>query len=79
MLITKCNGGFLEVRLVEVLWKNVSGILNRRLMMVIVYHDTLYGFYSGRETGNTSLEVRMFQNMVSLREEVLYEIFINIH
>ena len=44
MLLPNGSGGFRGIVLVDVLWNTVSGIINRQLMSVIFYHDTLHGF-----------------------------------
>ena len=51
----------------EVMWKVVAAILNRRLMASIVFHDFLHGFRAGRGTGTATLEVKLLQKLVSLR------------
>ena len=55
------------------------GILNRRLMSVIQFHDTLHGLRMGRETRNTSLEAKLLQQLMNMREEILYDIFLYLH
>ena len=55
--------------------KTVIEILNCHLMAVIQFHDTLHGFYTFRGTGTTSPKSIMLQQLVDMREYVLYEIF----
>ena len=59
----------------EVMWNTVTGILNLHLMSEIKFHNTLHGFYMGRGTGDASLESKLLQQLMDMREEVLYEIF----
>ena len=47
--ITKGNGYFWGIVIVEVLWKTSTGLLNQRLTAAILFHDTLIG--SGRDGG----------------------------
>ena len=47
--------------------------------MVIQYHDTLHEFRALRGTGTTSLEANMIQQPIDMRQEVLYEIFLDLH
>ena len=61
ILIPKGNGDFRGIGLVEVLWKMVTGILNRRREAAIQFHNTLHGFRTGRGTGTTSLESKLLQ------------------
>ena len=51
------------------------GILNCRLMVVIQFHETLHSLRMGRSTGTTYLEAKLLQQMMAMREEVLYEKF----
>ena len=41
------------------------------------FHDFLHGFQAGRGTGTATLEAKLLQQLVALREEVLYEIFLD--
>ena len=79
VLIPKWNGDFQGIRLVEVLWKTVMGILNRCLVAAIQFHNNLHGFCTVRGTGTTSLESNMLQQFMDMREEFLYEISLYIH
>ena len=79
LLIPKENGNFCVIRLVEVLWKTVTGILNCRLTKGIQFHDTLHGFFTGRGTGTASLEANLPQQLMDMRSEVLHEILLYLH
>ena len=57
----------------------MTGILNRSLMSSIQFHDTLHGIRIGRGTGTTSLESRLLQQLITIREEVIYKIFLYLH
>ena len=75
------NGGvtdFLGIGLVEVLWKAISGIINIRLLYSIQLHDVLHDFCAGGETGNATLNVKLLQNLISVRETFLHAIFLNL-
>ena len=48
-------------------------------MASIAFHDFLHGFRSGRGTGTATLEAKLLQQLVSLMEEVLYVIFLDLH
>ena len=63
----------------EVLWKTVTVILNHRLTMVIKFHDNLHDFHSGIGTGTASIESKLLQHLMAMREEVLYDIFLGLH
>ena len=80
VLIPKGNGkDFRRIGLVGVLWMIVTGILNFRLAVAIQIHDALHRFRTGRGTSTTSLEANMIQNLTEIREELIYDIFLDIH
>ena len=53
--------------------------MNRRLIVVIQFHDTLHVFRAGRGTGTASLESNMLQQLMEMREEGIYEIFLDLN
>ena len=63
----------------EVMWKVVAAILNRRFTASITYHDFLHGFQTVRGTGTATLKAKLIQQLAALREEVLYVIFLDLH
>ena len=79
VLITKGKKDYRGIGLVEVMWKVVAVILNRRFTASITYHDFLHGFRAGRGTGTATLEANLLQQLAALREEVLYVIFLDLH
>ena len=62
----------------EVMWKVVAVILNRRFTSSITFHNVLHGFRAGRGTGTATLEAKLLQQIASMREEVLYVIFLDL-
>ena len=75
VLIPKGNGEFVLIGLVKVLWKALSGVINRQIGVVVQFHNVLHGFQAGQETGTTSLESKLLQQLTEMKEEVLYGIF----
>ena len=61
VLIPKGQGDYRGIGLVEVMWKVVALILNRRLTSSITFHDVLHGFRAGRGTGTATLEAKLLQ------------------
>ena len=55
------------IGIVEVLWKTATGILNRRLMAEIQFHNTLHSLCTGRCTGIASLEANLIQQLMYMR------------
>ena len=61
------------------MWKVVAVILNRWLTTSITFHDFLHIFWAVQDTGTTTLGAKLIQHVASLREEVLYMIFLDLH
>ena len=80
MVVIPRGGGtnFRGIGLVEVMWKVISIIINRRLSSSIQFHDVLHGFHVGRGTGTTTLEANLLQQIIATRETVLHAIFLDL-
>ena len=78
VMIPKGGKDYHGIGLVEVMWKVVAEILNRRLTASITFHDFLHGFRVGRGTGTATFEAKLIQKLAALREEVLYVIFLDL-
>ena len=79
MVVEIPNGvgtGFIVIGLVEFLWNEISGIINRRIYYSIQFHDALHGFCAGRGTITSTLKARLLQHLISMRETFLYSIFL---
>ena len=79
VLIPKGKKEYRGIGLLEVMWKVVAEILNRRFTASITYHEFLHGFRAGRGTGTATLEANLLQQLAALREKVLYVIFLDLH
>ena len=79
VLIPKGKKDYRGIDLVEAMWRVVAAILNRRLTASITYHDFLHGFWAGRGTGTTTLEAKLLQQLLALREKVLYVTFLDLY
>ena len=78
-MIPKGGGtDFRGIGLVDVLWKAISGIINRQLSSSIQFHDVIHGFCTGRGTGTTTLKEKLLQQLVAMREMVLHTIFLGL-
>ena len=77
-LIPKGKRYFRGVGLVEVLWKAVESLLNRRLTSTIMFHDVLHGFWTGRGMGTAALKAKLLQHITDMREAVLFKVFVDL-
>ena len=58
--------------------KVVAAILHCQLTQAITYHDALHGFWEGCGTGTATLDAKLLQQLVAMREEVLYVILLDL-
>ena len=79
VLLPKGKGGYRGIGLVEVVWKALAVILNRRFAAAITYHNSLHGFQEVSGTGTAILEVNLLHQVAALREAVLHAIFLDLH
>ena len=65
--------------MVEVLWKAVTNLLEKRLTADITLHDILHRFWAVRGMGTDTTEAKLLQQLTSMRGAVLFEVFYDIH
>ena len=53
-------------------------ILKHRLGPDITLHNVLHRFWAGHGTGIASLEAKLFQQIISMEEEFLYTILLDL-
>ena len=78
VLIPKGGGDYCGIGPLEVMWKAVAVILNRRFTASITYHNYLHGLWASRGTVTATLKVKLIQHVAALREAVLHEIFLDL-
>ena len=79
VLLQKGGGNYRGIGLVEVVWKTATVILIFPFTTSITYHEFLHCFWSGRGTGTASLEVKILQKVMTMREELLHTIFLDLY
>ena len=79
VLIPKGGGDYHVIGLVEVVWKAVAAIINRRFTALTTYHEYLHGFWAGRGMGTVTLEVKLLHQVTAMSEEILHTIFLYLH
>ena len=62
----------------EVIWKLITSIINARLKGSIEFHDSLHGFRAERGTGTATIEAKLIQQLASIHQVPLYEIFLDL-
>ena len=69
------SDNFRGIGLVEMIWKTMSSLLNRWLKEAIKFHDVFHGFRAGLGVGTATLEAKLLQQITTMREAVLCEVF----
>ena len=59
VLIPKVNTDTKGIGMLEVVWKVVEAVINTRIKLVFQFHDVLHGFFAGRETRTTIMELKL--------------------
>ena len=72
------SGDFRGIGLAEVLWKTVTSLLNRRLTAEITFHGVLHSLLVGYSMGTATINDKTIQQLMAMREEVLFEVFLDI-
>ena len=68
VLIPKVKRYYHYIGLVEVMYKVVAVVLNRRLTAPITFHDFLHGFREGRGTVTATLEAKLLWQLAAFSE-----------
>ena len=77
VLIPKVGGDYIRIGILVVAWNILTVIINLYLVTTIQFHDVLHGLQVGREIGTASLRAKLLQLLMAMREEVLYNIFLD--
>ena len=78
-LLPNGGGEYHGISLVEAVWKVVTVIFDLRFTAYIVFHDVIHGFQVGCGTGTASVEAKLIHQLMAMREEVLYTIFLDLY
>ena len=78
VLIPKGNREFIGIGLVEVLWKLLSGVINWQIGVEVQFNNIIHGFQAGQGTCTNSLKDKLIQHLTAMREEVLYEVLLDL-
>ena len=54
-------------------------ILNFLFTVSITYHDSLHGFRAGNGTETVTLDFKLLQQVMAIRDEVSHTIFLDLH
>ena len=62
VLLPKGNGDYRGIGLLEISWKVIKSIINRRIANKVEFHDALHGFRANRGTGTACIEANYYNN-----------------
>ena len=79
VLIPKRGGGYCRIELMGVVWKTVVVIINRCLREATTLHGVINGLRAGHGIGTASIKAKLLQQFTSMREKVLYGIFLDLN
>ena len=66
------------IALLEVIYKLVSAIINRRLTEKITFHDAVHGFRVGRGTNTAIIELKLRMQLAQRTTKPLYFVFLDL-
>ena len=66
------------IALLEVIYKLVSAIINRRLTAQIAFHDAVHGFRVGRGTNTAIIELKLRMQLAQRTTKPLYLVFLDL-
>jgi len=79
VLIPKSSPGeYRGIALLEIIYKLLSSIINRRLCEKVKLDDALHGFRAKRGTGTAIMEVKLLAQLRSRSDEPLFMIFLDL-
>ncbi len=77
VLLPKGGGDYRRIGLLELLWKVVDQIMDRRLNALLL-HEGLHGCWNGCGTGTAILEAKLAQQLAHLGQEPFYRVFLDL-
>ena len=79
VLIPKSDPGqYRGIALLEILYKLISSIINRRIGSKIKFDDAIHGFRPGRGTGTAIMEAKLLAQLRRRTDEPLFLIFLDL-
>jgi hypothetical protein len=77
-LLPKPDGGVRGIGLLEVTWKLCEAIMDTRIKQEVRLHDSIHGFTAGRGTGTAIIELKLQQELASIRNMPLFQVFLDL-
>ena len=77
VLIPKEKGNYQGIGLFDSIWKAVKVVMDNR-PKILELHDCLHGFLARIGTGTLTVEVKLVQQLVYLKQVPLYGLFLDL-
>ena len=78
VLLSKGNGDYRGIDLLEINWKVIESIINRRIANKVIFHNALHGFRARRGTGTAYIEAKLLQQLSKIVQKTLHFIFLDL-
>jgi hypothetical protein len=80
VLLPKPDGDYRGIALLEVIYKLISSIINRRLAKALSrkLHDGIHGFRTSRGTGTAIMETKLLMQLTQRSNKPLHMIFLDL-
>ena len=80
VLLPKPDGDYRGIALLEVIYKLISSIINRRLVKALSQklHDGIHGFRTSRGTGTAIMETKLLMQLAQRSNKPLHMIFLDL-
>ena len=70
--ILKGNTDNQDIGLLEVLWKVMEAVIGTRIKKTMNFYDVLHGFFEGRGTSISIMEIKLAQKLASVDQDPLF-------
>ena len=78
VLLPKGNGNYRGLGLLEISWKIIESIINRRIASKVTFHDALHSFQAKRGTGTACIEAKLLQQLSKMVQKTLHFVFLDL-
>ena len=78
VLLPKGNGDYRGIGLLEISWKVIESIINRRIASKVEFHNALHGFRARRDMGTACIEAKLLQQLSKMVQTTLHFIFLDL-
>ena len=78
VLLPKGNGDYRGIGLLEISWKVIESIINRRIASKVIFHNALHGFQDRRGTVTACIEAKLLQQLAKMVQKTMHFTFLDL-